>query len=90
MRVLAAGGEGQGEARVASLSAARAAGADYLLDGTVARLAGSLRITVQLVRIATGQHVWATRFSTAGSDPFALQNDVAKHVYQAVAGCRAN
>ena len=83
IRVLAAARESEA---AAALSVARGAGADYLLEGTAARLADGLRITVQLVRVGTGQYVWATRFETAGFDPFALQNDVAERVYQEVAG----
>src|SRR5687767_14012802 len=35
---------------------------DYLLKGSVRRAAMALRLSVQLVQLASGQHLWAERY----------------------------
>ena len=51
-------------------------GVRYVLDGSV-RSAGSLvRITAQLVEVATGRRVWAERYDRDVADLFAVQDEV--------------
>jgi class 3 adenylate cyclase len=45
-----------------SLEAARSAGCTYMVEGSVRRTAGQYRVTVQLIEISGGAHVWADRF----------------------------
>jgi TolB-like protein/class 3 adenylate cyclase/tetratricopeptide (TPR) repeat protein len=51
-------------------------GVRYVLDGSV-RSAGSLvRITAQLIEVATGRRVWAERYDRDVADLFAVQDEV--------------
>jgi class 3 adenylate cyclase/Tfp pilus assembly protein PilF len=45
-----------------SLEAARSAGCTYLVEGSVRRIGDQFRVTVQLIEISGGAHVWADRF----------------------------
>ena len=45
-----------------------------------------MRVTVQLVDAATGDHLWADRFDEEGEDPVALQERVADRIYASLAG----
>ncbi len=56
----------------------RAFGLDYVLDGTLQRAAGRLRVIVRLTDIRQhGQIVWAQRFDAAEADLLALQDQIA-------------
>jgi adenylate cyclase len=52
----------------------------YLLEGSVQRSANQLRVTVQLIDVETGSHLWAERFDRAIGDLFALQNDITSRI----------
>lgn len=62
----------------------RALGVRYVLEGSVRRAGGRLRITGQLLEAATGRHIWVDRFEGAAEDVFALQDAVAEAVAGAV------
>jgi TolB-like protein len=47
---------------------------EYLLKGSVRRAANALRLGVQLVQIATGQHLWAERYDVPKEDLFSVQD----------------
>ena len=51
-------------------------GVNYVLEGSVRKEAGMLRISAQLVDAKTGEHLWAERFDKTGADPWALQDEV--------------
>lgn len=57
-------------------------GATHLLDGSVRRHGGRVRITAQLVECGSQTLLWGDRFDRELSDVFALHDDIA----QAVAG----
>ena len=61
-------------------------GVDYVLEGSVRKEGGALRIVAQLNRAKTGEHVWAERFDKAGSDPMALQEEVTGRIIGALTG----
>jgi adenylate cyclase len=63
-------------------------GAGYLLAGGVRREGDRLRLTAQLIDAETGQHLWAERFDRAGTDPLALQDEIAGRVVGALTGER--
>jgi len=54
----------------------RELGVRYVLEGSVRKAANRVRITGQLVDIATGAHLWAERFDGGLSDIFDLQDQV--------------
>ncbi len=63
----------------------RELGVRYVLEGSVCKAAGRLRITAQLLDAATATHIWADRFDGALADIFELQDLVAESVVSAVA-----
>ncbi|HEY9219290.1 MAG TPA: TIR domain-containing protein, partial [Phenylobacterium sp.] len=56
---------------------ARELGVRYLLEGSVRRAGGRVRIAVKLVDALVGEQVWAERFDEPGTDLFDLQDRVA-------------
>jgi TolB-like protein/DNA-binding winged helix-turn-helix (wHTH) protein len=64
---------------------ARELGVRYVLDGSVRRAGGKVRINVQLVDGTTGAQQWAERYDGVNSDIFALQDQVTKAVVGALA-----
>jgi TolB-like protein/DNA-binding winged helix-turn-helix (wHTH) protein len=55
-------------------------GVRYLLEGSVRKAGGRVRITAQLIDAATGTHLWADRFDGSLEDVFDLQDQVATSV----------
>lgn len=63
----------------------RELGVRYVLEGSVRKAAGRVRITGQLIDAATGAHLWANRFDGSLEDIFELQDQVTASVVGAVA-----
>ncbi len=57
----------------------------YVLEGSVRRAGGNLRINAQLIDSETGGHLWADRFDRDASDIFAVQDEVIRHIVDALA-----
>jgi len=55
----------------------RELGVRYVLEGSVRKAGGRVRITAQLIDAATGTHLWADRFDGSLEDVFELQDKVA-------------
>src|ERR1051326_1816730 len=64
---------------------ARELHADALVEGSVQRVGGRVRITAQLIRAASDKHLWAETYERDASDILALEDDVAGAVAQQVA-----
>jgi adenylate cyclase len=62
----------------------RELGVRYVLEGSVRKAAGKVRITGQLVDAVTGAHIWADRFERDLTDVFALQDEVTVAVVSAI------
>jgi len=58
----------------------RELGVRYVLEGSVRKAGGRLRITAQLVDAESGGHLWADRFDGSLEDVFELQDNVALSV----------
>jgi adenylate cyclase len=58
----------------------RELGVRYVLEGSVRKAGGRVRITGQLIDAATGAHLWADRFDGSIEDVFELQDKVASSV----------
>ena len=58
----------------------RELGVRYVLEGSVRRAGGRLRINAQLIEAETGVHLWADRFDGSLDDVFDLQDQVATSV----------
>jgi TolB-like protein/class 3 adenylate cyclase len=52
-------------------------GIRYVLEGSVRKAAGRVRITAQLIDALSGAHLWAGRFDGSLEDVFRLQDEVA-------------
>jgi adenylate cyclase len=62
----------------------RRLGVRYVLEGSVRKASGKVRITGQLVDAVTGAHIWADRFERDMADVFALQDEVTVAVVSAI------
>jgi adenylate cyclase len=62
----------------------RSLGVRYVLEGSVRRASGKVRIAGQLIDAATGAHMWADCFERDLTDVFALQDEVTVAVVSAV------
>jgi adenylate cyclase len=60
-------------------------GVRYVLEGSVRKAGGRVRITGQLIDAITGNHIWADRFDGVMDDIFDLQDQVTAQVTAAVA-----
>jgi adenylate cyclase len=55
-------------------------GARYLLEGSVRKSGGRVRITAQLIDSTTGHHVWAEKYDRVLNDIFALQDEITERI----------
>jgi adenylate cyclase len=60
-------------------------GVRYVLEGSVRREGGTVRINAQLVDALAGQHLWAERYDGSIQDVFALQDKVIGQIVAALA-----
>jgi adenylate cyclase len=65
---------------------ARELGVRFVLEGSVRRLGGRIRITAQLIDSETGAHVWAERFDRDATDVFAVQDEVVHTIVSTLVG----
>jgi TolB-like protein/Tfp pilus assembly protein PilF len=72
--------EKPGDARAVGL----ALNVRYLLEGSVQEAGDRLRITAQLIDTMTGAHVWSIRFDKERADIFAVQDEIATQVANAL------
>jgi TolB-like protein/Tfp pilus assembly protein PilF len=59
-------------------------GVSNLLEGSVRRSGPRLRITAQLVSAADGLHLWSNSYDRELADIFAIQEEIAGHIAQAL------
>ena len=62
----------------------RKLGVAYLLEGSVRRDGDQLRITTQLIRADDGSHLWSKSYARELRGVFALQDEIARDVAQAL------
>ena len=62
----------------------RRLGVRYVLEGSVRKAMGKVRISGQLIDAITGAHIWADRFERDLTDVFALQDEVTVAVVSAI------
>jgi adenylate cyclase len=63
---------------------ARELGVRYVLEGSVRRSGGRVRVVAQLIDAATGNHIWAERYDRAVEDVFAVQDEITTAVVTAI------
>lgn len=57
---------------------------ETLLEGSVRRSGDQLRVTVQLIDVATGFHLWSERYDRKIEDVFTIQDEIAQNVVRAL------
>jgi adenylate cyclase len=63
----------------------RELGVRYLLEGSVQRASGKVRVNAQLIDAATGHHLWAERYDRDLKDLFALQDEIVETIVRTLA-----
>jgi adenylate cyclase len=64
---------------------ARDLGVRHVLEGSVRRAGGRVRITAQLIDGKTGQHIWADKYDRELKDIFSVQDEVTRKVVSELA-----
>jgi serine/threonine protein kinase/Tfp pilus assembly protein PilF len=59
-------------------------GALAIVEGSVRKAGNRLRITAQLIKVADGYHLWSERYDRELEDVFAIQDEIAKSIVQAL------
>jgi adenylate cyclase len=59
-------------------------GVRYVLEGSVRRSGGRVRVVAQLIDAGTGNHIWAERYDRALEDVFAVQDEITMAVVTAI------
>jgi TolB-like protein/DNA-binding winged helix-turn-helix (wHTH) protein/Tfp pilus assembly protein PilF len=62
----------------------RALGTRYVLEGSVRRAGGRLRVTAQLIDAQNGYHLWSKTFDRPIGDVLAVQEDIANAVAESL------
>ena len=68
------------------IRAGRELGVQYLVEGSVRRMAARVRITAQLIDAASGNHIWAERYDNAQDEIFDVQDRVVRTIVGTIAG----
>ena len=63
----------------------KALGVAYVIEGSVRKAGGRVRINAQLIDAVTGTHLWAERYDGALDDIFALQDRVLEKIVASLA-----
>ncbi|MEO8548022.1 MAG: TIR domain-containing protein [Sphingomicrobium sp.] len=63
---------------------ARKLGVNHVLEGSVRKAGGRVRINAQLIDGATGGHLWAERYDRDLTDIFAIQDEISKAIVAAL------
>jgi len=61
-------------------------GVKFVVEGSVRKAGSRVRVTAQLIEIASGNHVWAERYDRDLADIFDVQDEVARAIATTVAG----
>jgi TolB-like protein len=63
----------------------RELGVRYVVEGSVRRAGGRVRITAQLIEAETGSHLWADRYDRELADIFEVQDEIARVIVSTLA-----
>ena len=85
LRVVArtSGGQFKGEKKDAR-AIGRALGATHLIEGSVRKDGNEVRITAQLIQSGDGLNLWSGSYDRSLTDVFAIQEDIAKAIAEAL------
>jgi adenylate cyclase len=65
---------------------AREFGVEYVLEGSVRKSGGRIRVTVQLIDAETDRHIWAERYDRELEDIFAIQDEMTRAIAATLPG----
>lgn len=65
---------------------AREFGVHYVVEGSVRKAGGRVRVTVQLIDAETDRHIWAERYDRDLADIFAIQDEVTSAIAATLPG----
>jgi len=65
---------------------AREFAVDYVLEGSVRKAGGRVRVTVQLIDAETDRHIWAERYDRDLEDIFAIQDEMTRAIVATLPG----
>jgi len=66
--------------RVGTKQIGRELGVRYVLEGSVQRSGGRVRVSAQLIDAETDTHLWADRLDSDAGDLFAVQNEITSRI----------
>jgi len=66
--------------------AAQQLGVQYVVEGSVRKAGGRIRVTAQLIDALAGAHIWAERYDRHLEDVFDVQDDVVKTIVAVLPG----
>lgn len=61
-------------------------GVQYILEGSVRKSGARVRISAQLIEVATGKHLWADRYDRELEDIFSVQDEVVRIITATLVG----
>ncbi|QPB21086.1 adenylate/guanylate cyclase domain-containing protein [Rhizobium sp. 007] len=59
-------------------------GVQFVVEGSVRRTGGQIRVNAQLIDAASGDHLWANRFARGGAGVFAVQDEMSRQIAEAL------
>ena len=62
----------------------RKLGVAYLLEGSVQRAGGQIRVTAQLIKVSDGYHLWSERYDREFKDVFAIQDEITHQIVESL------
>ncbi len=68
-----------------SVDAGRKLEVDAVVEGSIQRSRGRVRVNVQLISTADGSSLWAEQFETSAADVFTVQDSITQQVVRALA-----
>src|SRR5262249_55576489 len=63
---------------------AKQLGVAHILEGSVQRAAGHVRVNVQLINAQTDSHVWADTYDRKLTDIFGIESEIAKRIAESL------
>ncbi len=69
---------------ITALQVGQKLGAAYVLEGSIRRAGSRLRVTTQLIETLSRRSVWAERYDREMDDVFAIQEEIARSIAQAL------
>src|SRR6195256_4154713 len=59
-------------------------GVGYVIEGSVRKAGDRVRITAQLIDVATGNHLWAERYDRGLTDLFSVQDEITEAIVASI------